>query len=343
VQAAVAEREALGVQINATQAEAVRFHDDKTTYTGMHARGGQHGDDRSGATSRSERLRSEGVLDHSEQEELPWEPTAEAFLVFCKGDTLLNGREFVQLCDDCGLYNSKFVSADADVTFNKVKNRGERTIDFQQFKDACIAIASKRGSTVADVQRKVEAGKPRMKGVTEAEHVRFHDDKSTYTGAHAHNEKISGADPNAALGRHEKIAAAGEAALHAHDEEEDSWTEVERVFNAFAGASADLDGKEFHDMCLHINGLQRGGFQKGDIDVVFTSCCAKGARRIQFEQFQNCVRKIALKKDEAVHVTQACIGRSKGPTLHGATKAEYNRFHDDKNSYTGAQAVKAGI
>jgi len=187
-----------------------------------------------------------------------------------------------------------------------------------------------------------DASGPKLAG-TKAEATRFHDDKSTYTGAHAHNEKISGADPNAALGRHEKIAAAGEAALHAHDEEEDSWTEVERVFNAFAGASADLDGKEFHDMCLHINGLQRGGFQKGDIDVVFTSCCAKGARRIQFEQFQNCVRKIALKKDEAVHVTQACIGRSKGPTLHGATKAEYNRFHDDKNSYTGAQAVKAGI
>merc|ERR1712032_306891 len=35
VQAAIAEREETGVQINATQADAVRFHDDKSTYTGV--------------------------------------------------------------------------------------------------------------------------------------------------------------------------------------------------------------------------------------------------------------------------------------------------------------------
>mmetsp|Transcript_117197 Transcript_117197/g.227856 ORF Transcript_117197/g.227856 Transcript_117197/m.227856 type:complete len:372 (-) Transcript_117197:875-1990(-) len=184
VQAAIAEREETGVQINATQADAVRFHDDKSTYTGMHARGGRHGDDVSGATTRSERLRASGRLDHSEQEELPWGPTQEAFLVFCKGDEYLDSREFTQMCDDCGLYNRKFTRADADVTFNKVKNKGERKIDFEQFKDACIAVAGKRGSSVADVQKKVHEGQPTKRGVTEADFVRFHDDKTTYTGMH---------------------------------------------------------------------------------------------------------------------------------------------------------------
>mmetsp|Transcript_3385 Transcript_3385/g.6463 ORF Transcript_3385/g.6463 Transcript_3385/m.6463 type:complete len:371 (+) Transcript_3385:74-1186(+) len=184
VQAAVAEREALGMQMDATQADAVRFHDDKSLYTGMHARGGQHGNDVSGATSRSERLRASGRLDHSEQEELPWGPTQEAFLVFCKGDEYLDSREFTQMCDDCGLYNRKFTRADADVTFNKVKNKGERKIDFEQFKDACIAVAGKRGSSVADVQKKVHEGQPTKRGVTEADFVRFHDDKTTYTGMH---------------------------------------------------------------------------------------------------------------------------------------------------------------
>jgi len=184
VQAAVAEREALGMEFNATQADAVRLHDDKTLYTGIHARGGAHDDDVSGATLRSERLRSSGRLDHNEQEELPWEQTKEAFIVFCKGDEYLDGREFTQMCADCGLYNKKFNRNDADITFNKVKNRGERKIDFEQFKDACVSIATKRKSTVADVQKAVHEGLPTMKGVTEAEYVRFHDDKSAYTGVH---------------------------------------------------------------------------------------------------------------------------------------------------------------
>jgi len=183
VQAAVAEREALGMDINATQADAVRFHDDKSSYTGMHARGGQHGDDVSGATSRSARLREEGRLEHVETE-LPWDPIQEAFIVFCKGDEYLDGREFTQMCEDCGLYNKKFTRADADITFNKVKNKGERKIDFDQFKDACIAIAAKRGSSVADVQKAVDKGQPSKRGITEADYVRFHDDKNTYTGMH---------------------------------------------------------------------------------------------------------------------------------------------------------------
>jgi len=199
VQAAVAEREALGMELNATQTDAVRFHDDKTLYTGLHARGGQHGDDVSGATSRSERLRASGRLDHSEQEELPWEQTKEAFIVFCKGDEYLDGREFTQMCGDCGLYNKKFARPDADITFNKVKNKGERKIDFEQFKDACIAIATKRKSTVADVQKLVQEGQPTRKGVTEAEYVRFHDDKSLYTGVHheVHNTMRTPRTPRA--------------------------------------------------------------------------------------------------------------------------------------------------
>jgi len=184
VQVAVAEREALGMTLEATQTDAVRLHDDKSLYTGMHARGGGHGDDVSSATTRAERLRSAGKLEHKQDEELPWEQTKEAFIVFCKGDEYLDGREFTQMCDGCGLYNKKFTRPDADITFNKVKNRGERKIDFEQFKDACVAIADKRGLTVADVQRKIHEGQPIQKGVTEADYVRFHDDKSLYTGVH---------------------------------------------------------------------------------------------------------------------------------------------------------------
>jgi len=186
VQAAVAEREDEGIRMDATQADAVRFHDDKTTYTGMHATDGRHGAGTSQTQfGRSERLKAQGVLDHSGQQELPWGPTQDAFVVFCKGDEYLDSREFTQMWEDCGLYNKKFTRADADVTFNKVKTRGERKIDFEQFKDACIAVATKRGVAVADVQKAVQDGQPMMKGVTQADAVRFHDDKNTYTGMHA--------------------------------------------------------------------------------------------------------------------------------------------------------------
>uniref|UniRef100_A0A7S4RE31 EF-hand domain-containing protein n=1 Tax=Alexandrium monilatum TaxID=311494 RepID=A0A7S4RE31_9DINO len=190
VQAAVAERKTIGVQQNATQADFVRFHDDKTTYTGSHIYNENH--DGAGAEegSRQERIRASTSPTRSNMAELPWDNVNTAFTAFCKGDEYMDGREFSQLCTDCLLFiRGKFTSADADVIFNKVKNRGERKIDFEQFKDACIQIAVKRDCSVADVQRAIIATSgPSLHGATQADHVRFHDDKSAYTGVHANNE-----------------------------------------------------------------------------------------------------------------------------------------------------------
>uniref|UniRef100_A0A7S1RU28 EF-hand domain-containing protein n=1 Tax=Alexandrium catenella TaxID=2925 RepID=A0A7S1RU28_ALECA len=194
VQVAVSEREDVGIQQNATQADFVRFHDDKSTYTGAHVWNENH-DGAGGADykpgSRAERIKADTAVDHDAQEELPWDGVQQAFMAFCKGDDVLDGREFSQLCQDCGLFvRSKFTSADADIIFNKVKNRGERKIDYEQFKDACISVATKRGSSVADVQMAVmKAHGPSMHGATQADSVRFHDDKSLYTGSHAFNER----------------------------------------------------------------------------------------------------------------------------------------------------------
>mmetsp|Transcript_114900 Transcript_114900/g.371342 ORF Transcript_114900/g.371342 Transcript_114900/m.371342 type:complete len:377 (-) Transcript_114900:323-1453(-) len=191
VQLAVAERASIGVQQNATEADFVRFHDDKTTYTGMHTSNENHGDHLGGSDhglgSRKDRLKAESAIVHDPESELPWESVQEAFVAFCKGDPFLDGKEFVQLCEDCNLFvKRKFEKADADIVFSKIKNRGERKIDFEQFKDACYAIASKRDCQVSDVQRKViENEGPKMHGTTQAESVRFHDDPSTYTGMHA--------------------------------------------------------------------------------------------------------------------------------------------------------------
>jgi len=178
-----------------------------------------------------------------------------------------------------------------------------------------------------------------LKG-TEAEAVRFHDDKSTYTGAHNYNEKHVGADASSALGRHDKMAAEKQQRMQAKEGEEDGWGEVERVFKAFAGANATLDGREFYNMCMNIGGLVHGCFVKEDVDSIFAAVCPRNQRNIQLNEFKDAVREIALKKDEATHVTQGCIGRSKGPTMHGTTDAEYVKFHDDKDQYTGTHVGK---
>lgn len=193
VQAAVAERDGLGTEQQATKADFVRFHDDRSSYTGTHThnefhsqRGASNSPDRL-MHARQERIREEQAFDQGEGPELDWGLVQPAFTAFCKGDEFMDGKEFSQVCEDCELYiRRRFEQADADIIFNKVKNRGERKIDFDQFKDACMAVARKRGGTIAEVQTAIkEAGGPQLHGVTQADNVRFHDDKSLYTGMHA--------------------------------------------------------------------------------------------------------------------------------------------------------------
>merc|ERR1711939_447729 len=57
--------------------------------------------------------------------------------------------------------------------------------------------------------------------------------------------------------------------------------------------------------------------------------------------FKDVVRKIAKKKGWTVAQVQEKIASSKGPVIH-ATKAEYSRFHDDKDTYTGAHGAIHG-
>jgi len=119
-------------------------------------------------------------------------------------------------------------------------------------------------------------------------------------------------------------------------DQEDDWAGVNKAFDAFAGPGGELDGREFLVMVGDC-GLLGGGFAKTDVDVVFTGVARK-ARKIGFDMFKDCVRKIAQKRKEAVYVVQDKIASSSGPQKHGVTKTDAVRFHDDKSTYTGAHA-----
>jgi hypothetical protein len=62
---------------------------------------------------------------------------------------------------------------------------------------------------------------------------------------------------------------------------------------------------------------------------------AKGARKIGLNEFKVALDIIAEKKGCSVDDIIAKLRQTDGPALNG-TQAEPNKFHDDKNLYTGA-------
>jgi len=265
--------------------------------------------------------------------EIPWDGCKSTFQAFAGDD--MDGKEFNKFCKDNHLVGHGMQKTDVDLIFAKVVPKGKRRMDFTMFQDACRHIASKRGQPNGDIQKIIEKSTgPALSG-TKAEYSKFFDDKSTYTGAATHNDKL-GADPNAALGRHERQQAAADAAIHGGDAaKEDDWGTVQKVFEEFAGPGGELDGREFLGMVKDCN-LIGHGFAKTDVDMIFAGVARK-AKKIGFEQFKDTVRKIAAKKSQGVSVVQDQIGSSK-KQLHGVTKTDDVRFHDDKSTYTGAHA-----
>lgn len=97
----------------------------------------------------------------------------------------MEGKVFAKFCKDCKLIDKKFSATDVDLLFAKVKAKTDRRITFAQFNTALAGIAEKKGVDVESVKSAVvTAGGPIFVG-TKLEAVKFHDDKSLYTGVHA--------------------------------------------------------------------------------------------------------------------------------------------------------------
>jgi len=97
----------------------------------------------------------------------------------------MEGKVFSKLCKDCKLYDKKYTTTDADLIFAKVKSKTERRINFTEFQNALKEIATKKGTDAESVKATIlSAGGPTFAG-TKADAVKFHDDKSLYTGVHS--------------------------------------------------------------------------------------------------------------------------------------------------------------
>eukprot|EP00920_Eleutheroschizon_duboscqi_P025841 GHVT01063834.1.p1 GENE.GHVT01063834.1~~GHVT01063834.1.p1 ORF type:complete len:147 (-),score=18.84 GHVT01063834.1:670-1110(-) len=108
-----------------------------------------------------------------------------AFNAFTRGGPTMDGRTFVKLCKDCKLVDKVVTTIDIDLIFAKVKEKGQRTISFSAFERSLKLIAEKKKLPLFKIVEQVQSAKgPQFVGTT-ADAVRFHDDKSTYTGVYA--------------------------------------------------------------------------------------------------------------------------------------------------------------
>ena len=111
---------------------------------------------------------------------------------------------------------------------------------------------------------------------------------------------------------------------------------LQGIFKSFANGKPDMESKQFSKLVKECKLLDKK-FTNNDVDIVFAKVKVKGSKTISFGDFQNALAEIAKKKGTTKENVVAAIEKHGGATYAG-TKADYVKFHDDKNLYTGVYA-----
>ena len=109
----------------------------------------------------------------------------DVFKSFCAGKPEMESRQFSKLCKECKLTDKKFTLNDIDIVFAKVKSGKVKTITFSEFENALSEIAKKKGTTKEKIEESIKGHGGATYAGTKADYVKFHDDKTTYTGVYA--------------------------------------------------------------------------------------------------------------------------------------------------------------
>ena len=107
------------------------------------------------------------------------------FKSFANGKNDMESKQFSKLVKECKLIDKKFTNNDVDIVFAKVKVKGLKTITFADFQNALGEIAKKKGTTLEAIKEVIEKHGAATYAGTKADYVKFHDDKTTYTGVYA--------------------------------------------------------------------------------------------------------------------------------------------------------------
>ena len=108
-----------------------------------------------------------------------------AYKSFCAGKPEMESKQFSKLVKECKLTDKKFGINDIDIVFAKVKSGKVKTITFAEFQKALDEIAKKKGTTREAIEKAITSHGGATYAGTKADYVKFHDDKSTYTGVYA--------------------------------------------------------------------------------------------------------------------------------------------------------------
>ena len=308
-----------------TKADAVKFHDDKNLWTGAYG----------AVIGRRASVKEQGIP-WREAVKLPADTKGlkDVFTAFCSfggnDPTSMDSQVYSKFCVDTKLYTYSNVK-DADLVFFKAKKRGERRLTYDDFRLCLYGIAEDKGITYNElVSQVLKADGPNLRA-TKADAVRFHDDKSLYTGAQGaiHGRRASIRDNRPWREGRTATKVAG----------------MEKVFNAFnvfGGGNPDQMSGDKFVKALKDSGLLGSKFTSQDADIVFSKAKkAPGVRTLEYEDFLLALECISEETGVAYMEICNALLRGGGPQNSG-TEAEAVRFHDDKSLYTGAYGANIG-
>ncbi|CAE7666671.1 cr-1, partial [Symbiodinium pilosum] len=292
----------------------------------------------------------------------PWGTVERTFKAFCGTKPGMDGKSFAKLCKDSSLVDRNLTKTDVDIIFAKACKKGHRRIGLEQFDAALEMIAEKKSLTLEQVWCAVRCCGGPVLNSTKTETVRFHDDKSLYTGTHAQGGPDPGRKGKGTLTwttalRDEPSQASTPVPSSPRDPEYSreepekrprsvSLSEkkisqqlrgkggtVEDTFKAYCANKPDMDGKGFVKLCKDCE-LVDECLTLIDADLIFAKVVSRGHRRIILRQFKEALRLIAERK--GIDEEEICqrVAESEG-VVHEGTTADYVRFFDDKSTYTG--------
>ena len=111
---------------------------------------------------------------------------------------------------------------------------------------------------------------------------------------------------------------------------------LEGIFKSFANGKAEMESKQFSKLVKECKLIDKK-FSINDVDIVFSKVKVKGLKTITFPDFNRALEEIAKKKGKTKESIVETIQKH-GAATYAGTKADYVKFHDDKNLYTGVYA-----
>eukprot|EP00747_Dinoflagellata_sp_TGD_P219996 gnl/TRDRNA2_/TRDRNA2_92017_c0_seq1.p1 gnl/TRDRNA2_/TRDRNA2_92017_c0~~gnl/TRDRNA2_/TRDRNA2_92017_c0_seq1.p1 ORF type:complete len:354 (-),score=86.36 gnl/TRDRNA2_/TRDRNA2_92017_c0_seq1:100-1161(-) len=236
----------------------------------------------------------------------------DAFKAFCgAGHDDIDSTHFQKMCHDCGFIDSKLPAKEVDIIFAKVL-KGVRRASFQQFEAALQMVAEARGMDLQELHRVIQSsGGPTLHGTT-AGACRFHDDKSTYTGARAHG--AAKMEPTHHVAGFVDRSPANKAA---HPNEKLTSTKTRRasvegeLFAMYtSGVRDDVDPQTFAKLCRDCHFIDES-FTLADADHIFHQVTGRESRHMNAKQFTAALAMMATKKDVPLQELHAWIEHNK--------------------------------